>query len=148
MPVEFFCYIIDALILFFITKICKKCSPKFLNILCLLISLTVLIFTICVNNELLISIARSITIYFVGAVFYDFADKIKIDFKFFIISSVLLVVCSFFSLFNISILLFLPYIIIFFTMGLKQCNNKFKLPAMSYEVYLVAFPIQQAVTYL
>lgn len=146
LPVEFACYIALALILVITSKLFKNKDKTFkvLDILGLTVSLLCMIACIYINNNFLVSFFRCLTIFFVGAIYYDYADKISLSWKLALPSFVLLVISFFTPLLNILIMIFLPYFLCYISVGIKQVKTKNKLFTMSYEMYLIGFPIQQA----
>lgn len=146
MPVEVFCYIALMIIWVFSKHIAKnKIKMRHLDILALIFSLAIFAYTLYAGSELLSSVFRAIIMFFIGCLFYEYADKITLDFKFAIISFVLLIAGFFTPVLNFVFIIFFPYFLCYLSLGICQIKTKNKLFGLSYEMYLIGFPIQQTI---
>ncbi|MDO5329671.1 MAG: acyltransferase [Coriobacteriia bacterium] len=145
LPIEFICYIV--LLLFWLTsnKSCKI-KLKYLNVIALFINLILLIIAMLYGNDLIISAIRAIVFFFIGTCLYDFAKYIKLHFVGLIIVFVCLIISFIMRLANFAIILFFPYFILCLTFLFPKIKN-FKLFNISYEMYLLGFPIQQTLVH-
>ena len=146
LPIEFVCYI--GLLIAFKLNLIKQ---KLLNVLCVLFA--VILVLINYSDIMFFDSIRyyiyPLYMFFVGMVFYCNRDRIVLN-KYCTLIGILIffiaMICGFIDL---AMIFIFPYVFISgvfmvskFPKSLGKCGN------YSYEVYLVAFPIQQAITYL
>jgi peptidoglycan/LPS O-acetylase OafA/YrhL len=90
---------------------------------------------------------RLYTMFFLGVCYFYHKDKIKLSFKFFLLSSILLISTYWFpEMFFLVYTVFMPYIV-FYVVYLPKGKilNFNKLGDCSYGLYIYAFPIQQLI---
>lgn len=142
--VEFLCYLSLLIISIFIINI--KITIKLYRILLsVAFVVTVLLLDVSeyLNMHLLKSSFSATSFFFVGSLYYLFANKIKFNILAFIIILTGVVVSFFTSPTNYFLMLLLPYAIILLSLYPNQMKTKTKLLNYSYEIYLNGFPIQQ-----
>jgi len=153
MIVEFVGYCGLAVIMWFAVLVGKKDSSvkkkteRVLHLLAFLFTFAIMMVLIVSGNEasMLVSVARALCVFFEGALFYDYSERIKLNW---IVGAcfclVMICLCKT-GLFNMGMVLLFPYAICSISLGLKQIP---KLPGLlnaSYEMYLCGWPIQQIV---
>lgn len=148
MPIEFMAYCSLAFvwaIWFYAFK--KKISQKYLHIvaLCSSMLLFVVAFTV-LKHDMLIQVMRPVVIFFMGVIYYDYAEKIILDVRIAIIEVLIIVLACRIGGLSFALILFLPYVIATFSLALKQCKVSCEIFNISYEMYLVGWPIQQSVS--
>ncbi len=117
----------------------KKCALIIISILCVIIGFDFLPF---LNN--FVAYLRPLLMFFIGMIYYAYADKIILSTKLFICSLVVFFIGLFTGYSTVAILVLLPYIVICIAYLFKQNNFEFaKLGKFTYGIYLLAFPIQQ-----
>jgi len=146
-PTEFRCYIgvlIVGMLKFFNDK--KKVAFIFLMGI-----LAVYIYPLLFHKfkDFLIT-DRKMFIYFsFGMMIYIFRKYIYINFLFFLLSVIMLLLCFQFAQNQVFITLFLTYIVVFVATNPKLKFLSFtRRNDYSYGIYLYAFPIQQTITYI
>lgn len=95
------------------------------------------------KSEFLVSVVRPVVIFIEGSLFYQYREKIKVNWIAGLVMTVLLVLSGAIGLFSIGMILLLPYITISLTLGLPQIKADWTLFKISYEMYLLGWPIQQ-----
>lgn len=149
LPVEFMCYIALLVIMFSHKHIFK--SNKFFYIIDALgLFSSFALYCLCkyLNIELFDAAFMAVTFFFIGCVYFDFKEKIKLSWKLGI-PSIVLFVCFLFTPFaNYASIIFMPYALVYLSLGVNQLKCKWKIFAMSYEIYLIGFPIQQTIVAL
>ena len=88
---------------------------------------------------------RPFLIFFEGVIFYDLRNRIRLIPALGLASIALCGLMSLTPFFNLGIILFLPYGILSLALGMPQTRFDSSLFKISYEMYLVGWPIQQAV---
>lgn len=149
MPVEFASYITLAVI----QMMCTGIQDKDKNIKCQKIlhiasEIGVLFIFLAVNfiiekNGFLSTVVRPVIFFLAGTLYCDFADKIVLNIKIAVVFVGIVIISAFVGGFNIAIILLLPYIVVTFALGTKQLRSRGILYNISYEMYLVGWPIQQ-----
>ncbi len=152
LPVEFFAYICLAILTLFSRLIFpdkNKEKRKIFDVISLGIIAIILMgagFALGTDNMAFIAI-RPFLIFFEGVVFYDFRKKIKLSPVIGAIALVLTGLLLFTPFFNIGLILFAPYAFISLVLGIPQIKADWKIFMISYEMYLVGWPIQQVIRY-
>lgn len=95
------------------------------------------------KNEFIISVVRPVVIFIEGSLFYQYRNKIKVNWIVGLVMALILALSGLAGLFSIGMILFLPYIIISLTLGIPQIKADWPVFKLSYEMYLVGWPIQQ-----
>lgn len=95
------------------------------------------------KNEFLISVVRPVVIFIEGSLFYQYRDKIKVNWIAGLGMILLLALSGAVGLFSIGMILLLPYITVSLTLGLPQIKADWTMFKISYEMYLLGWPIQQ-----
>jgi len=98
------------------------------------------------KNEFLVSVVRPVVIFIEGSMFYQYRDKIKVIWTVGLVMTLILALSGLAGLFSIGMILFLPYITISLTLGIPQIKADWTVFKISYEMYLVGWPIQQILT--
>lgn len=156
LPVEFVCYLmllVISLLLVLITRykghgnLSGIVDSKAFRVLLWIGAIAVFLGFIAVfyvlKNEFLISVVRPVVIFIEGSLFYQYREKIKVNWIAGLLMTVLLVLSGAIGLFSIGMILLLPYITISLTLGLPQIKADWTVFKISYEMYLVGWPIQQ-----
>lgn len=81
--------------------------------------------------------------FFIGAAYYIGREKVRLDWRLGLAGIIVLVLSAKTPLFNIILLLVMPYAVLSLTLGTKQILQNLKLLELSYEMYLLGWPIQQ-----
>lgn len=140
LPVEFVCYIgcFCAYKLGFFDK------KRFAYTIPVAFVATISLFYLFGDNIVLLRIIRPILLYYIGIGFYVYRTKIRLDYKWGLLSVFLFIGTIFFNIPNIGMLFFFPYMIYFFAYGLKgklcEFGRKYEI---SYGMYLYGWPVQQ-----
>lgn len=152
MPVEFAAYIALAVIVLLAGLIAGKNQGKSKRYEVIFHVLGFAVLTIAViglsvigNTGFIMSVIRPAAIFFEGALFYDYKDKISLNWIVGVVSLVIIAILCKTPLFNIGLVLLFPYAIASIGLGTKQIK---RLPAFlgaSYEMYLCGWPIQQMI---
>lgn len=149
LPVEFFAYCLLAAILVFSKYILKKEEiQKVFHIVCtcgLIIIFVAL--DMFIKNDFLITVVRPLIIFFVGVLYCDYAEKIKLNIPLALFMMFIIGIACKFGFLNYALILCLPYIVVTLALGTKQIKINGKILAISYEMYLFGWPVQQCVTY-
>ncbi len=159
LPVEFACYLMlwaISLLLVLITRykgygnLSGIVDSKAFRVLLWIGSIAVFLGFIAVfyalKNEFLVSVVRPVVIFIEGSLFYQYRDKIKVNWLVGLVMALILVLSGLAGLFSIGMILFLPYITISLTLGIPQIKADWTVFKISYEMYLVGWPIQQILT--
>jgi len=146
LPVEFIAYCVLAVIMVISKKVLKKeNSQKVFHIISIVVLLIVFVFVdVVLKNDFLITAMRPLIIFFVGVLYYDYAEKIKLCIPVACGMVLFMVFCCIIPLLNYALIFCLPYVIITFSLGMKQIRVK-EIVKISYEMYLLGWPIQQSV---
>lgn len=158
LPVEFACYLMlwgISLLLVLITKykgqknlsgvVDSKAYRVLLGIAIAVAFAGFVVVFYILKNEFLISIIRPVVIFIEGSLFYQYRDKIRVNWITGIGLLLLLALSGAVGLFSIGMIILLPYITISLTLGLPQINADWTVFKISYEMYLLGWPIQQVV---
>ncbi len=147
MPVEVACYIGLVLVTLFAEKILKdREKRKVLIIPVLGVMLALFAFIqYKMPDNMLVSVIRAIIIFFEGVLYYEYKDTIRLNPAFAGIALVLLVLLGITPAFNFGLIILFPYIIVTFPLALPQLKHDPGIFSISYEMYLVGWPIQQVV---
>ena len=161
LPVEFACYIMLAVILILTcifarnSKYDKKGdavnSKAFQNLLLIVLFGIILLFIaiyFIIKNDFMLSVVRPVILFIVGSIFYEYREKITLNKWGGAIALVGLVISGYIGLFSIGMLVFLPYSVLAFTLGIAQIDIDWKIFKISYEMYLLGWPIQQTVFWI
>lgn len=147
LPVEFAAYIALAIVLIISKHILKNEKlQKELHIICLCVLLIMFVsLQVFIKSDFLITVMRPVVIFFVGVLYCDYAEKIKLNIPVaFIMVGVILISCKM-GFLNYAMIICLPYVVATMTLGIKQIKLKSKIFLLSYEMYLFGWPIQQMV---
>ncbi len=153
LPVEFCAYIVLGLLavfskLFFKEEAKEKRVILDIIVFVLLTILLVIVYSVFGTEGIIFSALRPFVIYFEGVLFYDFRTKIKLNP---LIGMGLLILTGgliFTPFFNLALVILFPYGMISLVLGLPQIRADLKVFMISYEMYLVGWPIQQIVIYI
>lgn len=155
MPVEFAAYIALAIIGVITMAISKNNLVKSQRISRILHMCSFVFLTVCViglnfigNTGMIMSVVRPLAIFFEGCLFYDYKDKLPLNWMIGVIGLIVLAVLCKTPFFNVGLVLIFPYAIASIGLGTRQIG---KLPTFvdsSYEMYLCGWPIQQIVLLL
>jgi peptidoglycan/LPS O-acetylase OafA/YrhL len=147
MSVEFAAYCALALILVVSKYVFKniRLQKKF-HVLCFCVLFVMfVILDKVVGNDFLITVVRPFVIFFMGVLYCDFSEKIKLNFPLaFTMIFIMILACKM-GFLNYTMIFFLPYIVVTLALGTKQLQINSKMLLLSYEMYLFGWPIQQAV---
>ncbi len=145
MPVEFFCYIVLAIVFFGLNKL--RINNRGISYIIMTIALyfmyMFLIFK--VKSEFLVTVFRPIICFFVGMIFYEYRSFIKLKPIVGILTLIVLFTLKINPLFNLLMVFVIPYSICAIALGLPQLSIKGKIFNCSYEMYLLGWPIQQII---
>ncbi len=147
LPVEFFCYL-GLSIIFFISSHIKRHRnlQKFLHIIVLFLLLSIyIVFQYVIKHQFLATVVRPIIFFWEGIVYYYFREKIKLNCKHGIILIVILGLACKTPFYNLVMIVVLPYIVLSLCFGFKDSSHDMTIFKISYEMYLVGWPIQQIV---
>ncbi|MEE3392700.1 MAG: acyltransferase [Lachnospiraceae bacterium] len=149
MPVEFVCYI--GLMIMFLSGslIIKKFSyfkRTYIDIAAFVfLAAVTVVFT---TNSALVSIGlivRPVSAFFLGVLFYDFRDHIKLSPVLGLIFLMVWLALSKTFLFGLGIIFLFPYGFLSIALGMPQIKNLAYVFNCSYEMYLLGWPIQQVI---
>ena len=149
MPVEFAAYIGLMILAAVSERLCKlngRINRKRLNLLVVCLLIVIYLFTVFyLHNQMLISIARPMLIFYEGVMYYDYREKITLNPIFGIVALIVLFAFAQTFVFSLLFVLLLPYGILSITLGFNQVPINWMVLITSYEMYLVGWPIQQVV---
>lgn len=150
MPVEFIAYCGLAIILIVSKSVLKNEKlQKMFHTICLVVLMVLfVIIDMFVKNDFLITVLRPMVIFFVGVLYCNYSEKIKLNISLAIVMITTIFVTCRIGLLNYALIIGLPYVIVTLVLGTKQIKLNGKLLAISYEIYLLGWPIQQIVTEL
>lgn len=121
---------------------------KALHVICVcVLFVSFSLFDVFLNNDFLLTVVRPLILFFIGALYYDYSDKIKLNIPIALTMFLLLVVSCKTEFLNYAMMVCLPYIIVTFSLGIRQVKFNGKILVISYEMYLFGWPIQQMITY-
>lgn len=149
MPVEFVAYCALAAIL--IVSKCifknKKMQREFHVISFCVLMAAFIGLIVFVQNDFLITVVRPMILFFVGVLYCDYAEKIKLNIPTAFLMIIIMVLSCKLGFLNYALIICLPYIIVTFALGTKQLAIHSKILSISYEMYLFGWPIQQIVVH-
>ena len=146
MPIEFACYV--ALLIFY--KIYEKLGKK--NWVLIAIAgvigvgccgLYFFVTSYMPGATILVSAIRPTIAFFMGVAYFVFKDRIVLDYRLGLLALVLVALAGMTPFFSVALVLLLPYAVTSLTLGTKQICKNAKIFELSYEMYLVGWPIQQ-----
>ena len=156
LPVEFACYLMlwaISMLLVLITRykshgnlsgiVDSKAFRVLLWVGAIIVFLGFIAVFYVLKNEFLVSVVRPVVIFIEGSLFYQYRDKIKVNWTVGLVMTLILALSGLAGLFSIGMILFLPYITISLTLGIPQIKADWTVFKISYEMYLVGWPIQQ-----
>lgn len=159
LPVEFACYLMlwgISLILVLITRykdsknlsgiVDSKAFKVLLWIAVAVVFLAFIAVFYVLKNEFLISVVRPVVIFIEGSLFYQYRDKIKVNAIAGIIMAVIMALSGLAGCFSLGMILLLPYVTVALTLGIPQIKADWTVFKISYEMYLLGWPIQQILT--
>lgn len=149
LPVEFACYIMLAIVMWLASLINRK------NVVDIRVRLNIVMFVffsvlfmalyIFAPKSMAFTAVRPMLIFFEGVLYYDHRDKILLDPLIGIGCICVLVFIMRLNIFNIGLVIFLPYAIISLALSVSQATNLPDIFNASYEMYLLGWPIQQII---
>ncbi len=149
MPVEFACYIVLVLAEIILNKAKQLTKKDFRGVLYLVGTVVLLladaVLILVLKNGYLANVLRPVICFFIGALYNVYSNRIVLNPLAGVIGCVILALCRPNPLYHFTVLLILPYAIVSICLGLPQIKHDFKIFAISYEMYLVGWPIQQVV---
>lgn len=122
-------------------------SKAFQNLLLIALFGIILLFIaiyFIIKNDFMLSVVRPVILFLVGSIFYEYREKITLN-KWGGAIAFVEAISGYIGLFSIGMLVFLPYSVLAFTLGIAQIDIDWKIFKISYEVYLLGWPIQQTV---
>lgn len=145
MAIEFACYI--ALLVFY------KIYCKFGKKKRCLVALAVMIAAGCMGIYVLADRIPALSIFsaaiipilafFIGTAYYIGRKNVRLDWRLGFAGIIVLILSAKIPFYNIILLLVMPYVILSLTVGTKQILQNLKILELSYEMYLLGWPIQQ-----
>lgn len=147
MPVEFVAYCTLAIILIISKYVLKnEKMQKAFHIMCVCMLVGIFVFLdIFVKNDFLITVVRPLIIFFMGVLYYDYADRIKLNIWIALFMLFITGLSCKIGLLNYALIICLPYILVTLTLGTKQIKINSRILVVSYEMYLLGWPIQQII---
>lgn len=148
LPVEMICYIGLVVIalagnLLFGSDIKKR---RYLDAMAFAVVFAVFLFLQFTEPKgVLISIVRPMVIFFEGVLYYDCRIKIKLNPLLGCVALVGVILLAKTPAFNFGLVFLFPYAVLAIALGLPQFSRDWILFSISYEMYLVGWPIQQLV---
>lgn len=144
LPVEFLCYV-GCFIMFKLGLFEKrKCIAVTLGVIFIYFFSTWYVIPMLGLGAFL-SALNAVMLFYIGIVFFVFKDNIIIESRTALCFLLLLIICTKIGQMNIGWILFFPYLLFYLCFYVKQVTNKISwLGNLSYGIYLIAFPIQQA----
>lgn len=149
MPVEFAAYCVIAVILVISKYIFKNEKlQKVFHVICIcVLFVAFVVLDVFVKNDFLITVVRPLIIFFMGVLYCDYAEKIKLNIPVGMAMLAVIVTSCKLGFLNYALILCLPYVVVTLTLGTKQLKIDSKLMNISYEMYLLGWPIQQTVVH-
>lgn len=142
LPIEFLCYIL-CFVMFFL-KFGDKNKAGYSMVL--FIPIYIFLFFYLRSNALLGSALRPIGMFYIGVLYYIYRENIIIKRK---IAYFCLGVCCIFTIFGLLEIVIVPCLSYFLMyIGFAAKLPKLKTPDISYQVYLLGFPVQQTLCYM
>lgn len=140
LPIEFLCYIMCFLVWkigFLNEKWMKWTIPLF-------VAGYIGIKLVLGTNALLTSALRPAGLFYAGMLYYVYRDKIKLRWEGALVSFLALIFFSWRGLLDVTIFVFLPYVLLYLGYGTRHKYSNFaKYGEVSYGIYLCGWPIQQ-----
>ena len=149
MPVEFVAYVGLAILavgsrIVFGDKAVEK--RKFLDIIAAVVIFALfVVLYIKAPKSMAFTAIRPMLIFYEGVLYYDYREHIKLNPLLGFVGLIACVVLMMTPFFNVVLVLVFPYSFLALTLGLPQVKADCKLFLISYEMYLVGWPIQQVV---
>ncbi len=150
LPVEFAAYCGLAFILIISKYLLKnEKHQKLLHLIATIILFGLFILLDAfVKSSFLITVLRPMIIFFMGALYCDYSNKIVLNVPVAITMLFILVIACKTSFLNYALIICLPYILATLVLGTPQTKFNGKILAISYEMYLFGWPIQQIITHV
>lgn len=154
LPVEVLCYFGLFLCMYIVKRIYTYQIRKVLTIIMVSGSLILSVGSYFIaniyieNNGFLATVIRPIIFFVIGVIYYELRDKIKLNLKLASVGLILLVVSVMTPVFNIVMFLVLPYVVLSYCLVTEQIMVNMPLFKISYEMYLIGWPIQQCLNML
>ena len=145
MSIELACYI--ALLICY--KIYCKSGKKKACLVVLAVVIVAGCFGLCILAEKIPALGIfsaavvPILAFFIGTAYYIGRNIVTLDWRLGLAGIIILIVAARFPFYNLVLLLVMPYVVLSLTLGTKQILQKRKLLELSYEMYLLGWPIQQ-----
>ena len=149
MPVEFVAYIGLAAMTLLCSGITGETKNRKIQKILHILSFVGLVFIFGIvnivieRNGFLSTVVRPMILFFVGVLYCDYADKIVLNVKWGLAGILLLIISGIVGIFNVGLMIMLPYIITSLALPDTQIGKTGELFEISYEMYLVGWPIQQ-----
>ena len=146
MPIQFMCYIY-VFVFYCLLKIDSKNKYKYLFVSVIIAALG---YTFCkfMNINIIIAAIRPFLCFVIGGLLYHYNKNNIITFVITVLLSIVCLVINNYISLNVLLIIFIPYIILYMCKNLKiVINNSIinYILSCSYEIYLLGFPIQQAI---
>ena len=149
LPVEFAAYVILGLVGVFARRVTKS-SGTCRRLYALGASVLTIVMMYCdyIDYEFGVSVIRPLAIFYMGAMYYELRDRIKLYTHYAIAALIVLassgrIYFMSISVFSLALVILMPYVVVVLFLGTKQMPFRTKMWKISYEMYLVGFPIQQ-----
>lgn len=147
LPIEAFCYI--ALFFLFKLKLQQPSSMKILLYLSILFDIFILVLSKQRNLGIIYSLILPFLMFFAGVYYYLLRNKIKMNYKYFILAILILILSNRSRTLLLGLYLCFPYILAYTGFACKKLPKKLgNLGKLSYGIYLCAFPIQQTLVWV
>lgn len=147
LPVEAACYIGLVVLAVFAEKVLKNREKK--KQLTMLVTGILIIllafFQYKMHHDMLVSVTRAMVFFFEGVLFYEYRERIRLNPVIAAGMLILFLLLGLTPVFNFGMVILFPYSILGLTLALPQMKRDLKLFSLSYEMYLVGWPIQQIV---
>ena len=150
LSVEFVAYCTVAVVMFLCKCVFKREKmQKLLHVICFICLIAVFIgVSVVIKSEFLITVIRPLIMFFVGVIYCDYAERIILNQWLATIAFLILFLGCYFGFLNYAMIVCLPYMIVTFMLGWKQTKWKLDIFMISYEMYLLGWPIQQCFVHL
>lgn len=146
LPVEAFCYV--ALFFLFKLNFHQKSSMKILLYLSIFFDIFLLALSKQISLGIIYSLTLPILMFFAGIYYYLFRTEIKMNYKYFILAIIILILSNITRTLMLGLYLCFPYILAYTGFACKNLPEKLgNLGKISYGIYLCAFPIQQTLVW-
>lgn len=147
LPLEALCYV--AVFLLFKLQLHHKFPMKILLCLSILFIISMLIISKNINLGILYSSILPILMFFAGIFYYIFQSEIKMDYRYLLLSILIILISNLSGTILLGIYLGFPYILAYTGFACKNLPEKLGNPGkISYGIYLCAFPIQQTLVWI